>query len=361
MQKPNFLTKRIALILSLIITGGLLSGCSGGAMMTANSWPGALAVEGKILVSSSQIFAVDPVSGNEIWRFPAEADRKITFFAQPAITSDGDLIAGSYNNHVYRINGKNGSLIWDKEIGSDHFIGAPVIAGELALLPNADGNLYAVNLESGSKVWAFSAQKAIWAAPVVDEETVYLGSLDHYLYAVRLDNGQERWSFDAGFAIADSPTISDGLILVGTFGNELFALDKNTGRKKWSIATEAWVWSSASVHDGKAYFGDMSGNFYIVETHNGALVERDNLGSPIATTPLIHNDSIYILTEGGSIYARELETNQPLWQISIEARLLGEPAISNDTLFVTLTEADHTMAAVNVETGSTRWLFAPEK
>jgi outer membrane protein assembly factor BamB len=45
--------------------------------------------------SGSFIYAVDVQNGREVWRYPAEADSKLLFYATPVLTEDGQLLIGS--------------------------------------------------------------------------------------------------------------------------------------------------------------------------------------------------------------------------------------------------------------------------
>ena len=58
--------------------------------MVASGWASVTADgETAYLAFSTQIIAINLSSGTEIWRFPAEADAKISFYAAPVMTEDG--------------------------------------------------------------------------------------------------------------------------------------------------------------------------------------------------------------------------------------------------------------------------------
>ena len=66
-----------------------LSACAGG-VTTATSWPG-LTVDDKYayVAYNTQVYAVDLVNGTERWRYPAEPDNNVTFYADPTLSEDG--------------------------------------------------------------------------------------------------------------------------------------------------------------------------------------------------------------------------------------------------------------------------------
>ena len=52
---------------------------------------------------NEHVYAIELETGNEIWRFPKEPDRNMTFFAPPEPTSDGKVIVGGFDNVVYAL------------------------------------------------------------------------------------------------------------------------------------------------------------------------------------------------------------------------------------------------------------------
>lgn len=265
MPNVNVRSTRRGALLGLIVLAGLLSGCSGGAATVASSWPGLAADETTVYIAYAQaVHAVDLVTGQERWRFPAESDNRIAFYAPPALTDDGGLIVGGYDNVVRRLNA-NGSEVWHFSGAAGRIIGGAALAGELALVPSADHTLYALNAESGALVWSFEASHALWATPVVDGERVYLASLDHRVYALDLADGSLIWERELGAAMAGSPAFSDGQLLVGTFGAGLQALRAQDGTPVWSFDSDGWIWGSPTVSGRAAYFGDVAGTMYALD------------------------------------------------------------------------------------------------
>lgn len=81
----------------------MLSACAGAAN-TATSWPG-LTVDDQFayVAYNTQVYAVDLSNGKEVWRFPDEPDNSVTFFADPELTDDGQLIVGGYDFNLYSL------------------------------------------------------------------------------------------------------------------------------------------------------------------------------------------------------------------------------------------------------------------
>src|SRR5947208_14665500 len=58
--------------------------------------------------------------------------------------------------------------------------------------------------------WTFKTGAAIVSSPVIADSVVYITSLDGQLYAIDQDTGKEKWHFKSRMPLASSPAISGG-------------------------------------------------------------------------------------------------------------------------------------------------------
>jgi outer membrane protein assembly factor BamB len=357
-------TKYILLILMLILLPSTLSACAGGAF-ASTSWPGITVNEDTVYVAYNQhIYAVNLSNGTEKWRYPAEADNKITFYAAPEISPDGQLIAGSYDFNLYSINPANGQLNWSFDQSTDRYIGSPLARDSFIFAPSADRNLYAVD-SNGNLIWKFPTGKPLWAKPTTDEncECVYLTSMDHHLYAIDAQTGNQEWKSEPlGGAIVGTPAYSpEGWLYLGTFGSEMLALDASNGRILWRISTDEWVWSGPSLDEGVLYFGDLSGNLYAVNAEDGSQRWKIKPDDKIVGTPLIVDDMIVFTTEADTVYAFDKEGNQ-LWRQAIGGKIYASPVSAGDLILIAPIESDSDSVLVALAMNGTQtWQFSPEQ
>jgi outer membrane protein assembly factor BamB len=295
------------------------------------------------------VYAVDASSGNLRWSYPAEAESGRTFFATPAISDDGLLYVGDFENNVFALNGATGTVEWGPiQLGEDNgrIVGGPTIAGNMLLVPSGDGRLYARDIADGSAIWTFPAEfnepleEAIWSAPVVDGERVFFTAMDHNVYAVDLSQGGQLWTAtrDIGGAIADSPILVDHMLLAGTLGHELIALEDDRGREAWIFNAGDWIWGSPVIGDGVAYFGDLGGRLHAVDVRTGSEIWSETLSSRISASPALGEDRIFVAAESGTLL---------------------EPLVIGDTVIVATNGGDPLMCAFDVDNGSERWSYTP--
>ena len=330
--------KFILVILTLIVLSISLSACTGGAGL-ASGWPGIAADDEAAYVAFNQhVYAVNLTNGLELWRYPGEVEKDVTFYAAPALTEDGQVIAGGYDKVLYSLDAKNGQVKWKFAEAADRFVGSSLVAGEMIFSPSSDVNLFALDLK-GQPAWAqpFKTEDSNWSKPSADSncECVYLASMDHSVYAVNPVNGQKIWrSEDLGGATVGTPAISeDGQTLyIGTFINELVAINTINGTILWRYPTEGWAWASPVVDGDVLYFGDIAGNFNAIDRNTQAPLWSIQTESAIVGKPLLTEDGIYFTNEAGTLYALTRE-GATRWTKDFEATLHAGPVAAGDFNF----------------------------
>lgn len=356
------MNSKLSLLLLAFLLAALLSSCSGG--FTTTSWPG-VTVNSEVayLAYGQHVYAVNLKDGTEKWRFPAEAASS-TFYAAPALTSDGQLIVGGYDNILYSLDPATGNKRWQNAEAKNRFVGSPLVTEKGIYAPNADGSLYALGF-TNQHLWSkpFSTPKPLWAQPAVDDlcQCIFLIGMDHHLYAINADTGLAEWSnpVDLGGASVSAPTFSeDGVLYIGTFANEVLAVNAASGAVQNRFATQGWVWSAPALSGGRLYFGDLSGTFYVLDAATFSEIKRITVGSPVVGSPLVVGDAVYYTAEAGVLYVIDLDGN-PIRSIPVDGNLYSGP-VSNDGLILITPIKSGAVTLIALEpTGAQKWLFQP--
>lgn len=358
MQKKNTPTPHLAFVTALLLSAVLLAGCSSSGAMAATSWAGLAVDETSAYVAFNQaIYAVDLESGLQRWRFPNEADRSISFYSPPSVSEDGVIYAGGFNNVLYALDASNGSMIWRFQGAGGRIIGGTTIAGDLVLLPSADGVLYAINRLNGAPLWQFETGAALWSQPSVDEKRVYLAALDHHVYALNLADGALLWSHDLGAATTSTPLLINDQVIVGSFASQLISLDAASGTPRWTFDAAGWVWGAAAADGQSAYFGDVNGGLYALNLEDGQQLWKHQDGGPVVGKPLVDGGKVFFITETG-IFSYTTDAGVPVWQKPFDSKLYSDPILVNGILLVSSIDPDQLLTAINAESGANRWTFS---
>jgi outer membrane protein assembly factor BamB len=355
-------SKKYFLPITLILFSIFISACSSAAY-ASTSWHGLAAnSDTAYLAVGTQVYAIDINTGSEDWRYPSKANPKITFYTNPVLTIDGQLIVPSYDHKLYSINPATGSENWIFSGSTQRLIGSPLVTQDMIYQPSADGSIYAVDM-SGNQVWVQETGGPLWAQPasISDCGCVYVASMDHTVYSFDASTGRLLWqSPELGGALVGSPAVSsDGVLFVGTFGSEMIALDATNGSIKWRYTTEDWVWSGPVLENNILYFGDLSGYFYALNATDGTSQWRLQPQNSVVDKPVIIEDKIYLTTEGDTFFI--ISTAGDI----VNSRVIGgliysSPVIVGDTILVAPTNFESLLVALNLDANQ-KWTFTPTK
>src|SRR5579862_8070557 len=113
------------------------------------------------------------------------------------------------------------------------------------------------NVGSLTQKWHFATASTVTSQPVVANGVVYFDDWDGNVYALTLSTGSKIWSTNVGGNISDSLTLANGLLYGGMnpYGPVpmLFALNATTGSIDWKITVtntnETSVWASPVVYN----------------------------------------------------------------------------------------------------------------
>jgi outer membrane protein assembly factor BamB len=353
-------TKYLVLIGLLLALGVILGGCATG--LTASSWPGMAADANYVyLAGGPYVYAINLQTGVEAWRFPAKAATATPFFAIPMLTTDGQLIVGSFDHKLYSLNPVSGAENWRFEQAKDRWIGGVLVTKDGIYATNADYNLYALDL-TGKPKWVipFQADQAIWGSPVSDGTNVFFGTLGRHVYAVSTQTGKQSWVQTVNGAILGSPVLGpNNSLYVGTYGGVLVALNTINGSIIQQQTASSWIWSGPAQDGTSTYVGDAKGMFYSFPMTGTGQPWTRQLEGAIIGSPLVIGKTIIVGTEKGNIYYLD-NTGQNLQTITITGAIEANPISAGSLVLVAPTGGDNVLVALD-QTGAIKWKFTPAK
>jgi outer membrane protein assembly factor BamB len=363
------------LLLTMVLLGALLlSACS--RTVRSTTWPGLAADDTTAyLADLSLVYAINLKDGTEAWRFSDPNDNKAQFYATPVITPDGLVIVGSAasKHTLYALNPrdlltndnfKNPAVEWTFTGATAGWVASPLIVEDKLFAPNADGNIYVLDLNDGQSqkqpIATIQLGGRLWAQPATDGERLYITSLDHSVFAVDLTTYAIVWQADLAAAIPGSPAIGpDGKLYVGSLASKLEQFDPKTGEHQSVLNVEYWLWSTP-VRDGNTlYVGDLKGNFYAYDAASNTLNWSIQPDGAITANAILQNDHLLLATESGSLYAIGKD-GKTLWSEKVGGKIYTTPVVAGDLILVAPLETDFYLAALD-SNGRQVWTFPTKK
>jgi len=318
---------------------------------------------------NGDVYAFDKKDGSRLWHLDLDDEdenddrRSARISGGITVREDFDtslVLLASENGWVYAVDGVNGELLW-KHFTGEEILTAPAADGDRVFVLSSHGQLFALNAQDGSRLWATGDDSAQFAvrgdsAPVpVQGAVVFYGTSDGKLNIVNQERGVLLNQIKVGVPhgstrlarlndVNASPVvISDELYVIALNGQFQGLSLQNPTRPMWvrqysSVATPAYDLSDIAITDqsghvyavirtdgserwsntrltyrnvtGPAYagsyvvVGDYEGYLYWLDSATGDFRAKLQLNSSgIYTAPVADDDTVYVVTRNGNLYA----------------------------------------------------------
>jgi outer membrane protein assembly factor BamB len=357
--------KKLIMILFLAIGALTLSACSGSRVAVTN-WPGLSAdTERAYLSSGSYVYAVDLKTGAEAWRYPAKADSKLLFFANPVITPDGQLLVGSEGttHALVSIDPATGKDNWAAPFtgAKGPWVASPLVVNDKIYAPNTDGKIYILDMKGNQIGDPIEIGGALWSTPATDGSLMYVTSLDHHLHILDMDGKSIADPIDLGGAAPSAPVMGKDGAYVGSFASKIEFIQPD-GNHKPIADTLDWVWGTPTLDGNILYYADLKSNLYSFDISSGKQnwdAKKIGEADSVVARMLVVGDQIYVATEAGKLIALDRDA-KVVWDKTIGGKIYTSPVLANDLILVAPYTASISLAAYDAQ-GKQAWTFTPAK
>ena len=227
--------------------------------------------------------------------------------------------------------------IWSANLGkeSDFLRVAlrPTGDGKRIYAASADGDVHALDPETGKRIWRTELKVELTAGPGVGDGSVAVMAADGFLVVLDADTGAERWRTDIDGESLALPLIEGNLIVIQTIDNRLRAVSALDGKPKWTIeqSTPALTLrgsASPLTVDGNIVAGFDNGRLVAIDAETGDVAWESMLSPPTGRSDLERladvdgqlaavGQDIYAAGYQGTLASVAAESGQVLWQQEI--------------------------------------------
>lgn len=294
-------------------------------------------------LDTGALVAVDRETGEVIWSFYTRISRN-GIHGSPCVDSGRGLVyIGGYDGWIYAVDIDSGKKVWENRLGS--YIGSsPTLYEDVVYIgvemDKPDGYIVGVEADTGREVFRTDPLgDHPHSTPSVDPVSgcVFIGENDGDLYCYWL-NGSIRWSYHTGSPIKSTPAILDGIVYITSWDRGLHALDIGTGEPLWVFMSGASSMSSPTIdpESGLIYFGNHGGVFYAVNSTTGDKVWRLRTGYMITASPTLiqSTNTVIIGSKDKNVYLMDATTGEVKQRLELVSGFTGVPVAVGDHLYL---------------------------
>ncbi len=291
---------------------------------TENALGGGLAYDdGRLYVATGigEVVALDARSGDEIWR------SRIGMPIRSAPTvSEGRLFVVTTENQTFAIDTADGSQLWSHEGIADiaQLLGAaaPAAVKGLVVAAYSSGEIYLLRADSGRIVWrdglavgrrmsAVASLSDINGDPVIDRDRVYAISQSGQLAAIGLKSGTRLWEQD--ISGTQTPWVAGDYLFVLTSHGELLCLSRRSGGIRWVTQLPRYenpedkedpiFWSGPVLAGDRLVVVGSNEEAVAVSPYTGEVLGRLDLPGSVSLAPVVADKTLYVLTDDADLVA----------------------------------------------------------
>jgi outer membrane protein assembly factor BamB len=281
------------------------------------------------------------------------------------LVADGTVYAVDTRGNVLAVAIEDGRRLWAATIPSDVH-GTPLATDELLIVPADDGIIRAFHLDDGIPAW-----ERVLGAPARSSvagwgDLAFIGTDDGFVHALKAASGHERWSIESGGEVVKAVAIEDGIGYVVAEGGRVTAFDAPSGSVLWSVEFGPGEFSTPAVSEGILYLthGSVESDepyeaiALDVRTEQASVapIERWRWQAPSndrAFVGAVTADAIYVVSEDHNVYALDPLSGAGQLVLSTSGEIGSLPTVVGDILYVA--SADNNVYAVDRKTNDLLW------
>jgi outer membrane protein assembly factor BamB len=261
--------------------------------------------------------------------------------------------------------------LWSVGIGDGQGEGRyrlrPAISGSTIYIASADGEVAALDRNSGDVLWKVDVETALSGGVGVYEDALLLGSSDGFVLKLDAKSGALTWSVPVRGEILSPPQSNGNVVVVQTNDGKLQGLDFTTGKLLWTYDSNIPVLtvrgtSSPIVHNEVVYAGFANGRVLALNINTGVMVWEVRVAIPQGRSEIerlvdvdgsmeLAGSELYAASYQGNLVAIDADTGTRMWQQKVSSYSGVSQGFGN----IYVADEDGTLAAYLRSGEGVRW------
>jgi len=208
----------------------------------------------------------------------------------------------------------------------------PAIDGDVIYAASSNGNIYAINIESGNTLWRTRLEDEITGGVGVGGDLVLVGTLNSSLIAMDADSGEIVWETDVSSEVLSAPAVNNRVVVAQAVDGKLSGHDAETGEQLWIYentvpALSLRGTSSPLIIENFVLAAFGNGSVVSLATDNGTLRWEERVAIPTGTSEIDRmvdiDGDLFVTDQGlllvpsfqGYLAAIDVVTGQTRWRV----------------------------------------------
>ena len=260
----------------------------------------------------------------------------------------GTVYAASADGELQALDAETGKLQWERELNDRIFAGVGGDQSQLYLVTR-EADLVALSREDGRELWRKELPTEALAAPQSNGVMVVAQTTDGRVLAFDASSGDKRWQYDGvvpalSLRTAAAPLVGGDVVLASFSNGKLIALSADVGQPLWQYEVgqpqgrtelERLVDISGQplVLDSAVMVSGYQGKLALIDIRTGQEIWSRKASSLHA--PMIGGGNIFLSSANGNVIAYRGSDRRELWlQDALSWRQLTQPAVYENYLIV---------------------------
>lgn len=287
-------------------------------------------VDGMVYVGSSDLFALDLMSGKQKWKFPSGVIKA------PVSVHDGRVYGGNDDGVMHCVDANKGQQIWKFESGAEITSGC-AFAGNDVLFGTGDEQIHCVNRADGKERWQFQIVGGpVFGTPLVLGNRVFVSGCDRVMHELDLTTGKEKNQVELGGQVAAAPAYAAGRIYVTTMAAEAIAVVADRMAVAWRFESRKRqpFFAAPAVTENLLIAAARDGRVYGIERATGKEAWTYLAGQRIDSSPVVAGSRVYVGSFDKHLHVLDLGSGRQVQKLPLGGAIIASPAIGGGCLVV---------------------------
>lgn len=260
--------------------------------------------------------------------------------------------------------------LWRHDVGFGNRRGAlmltPVATERWVITSDINGRLHSFDRLSGKKHWRKDLETRTGGI-AAGYGYLVVGTRDGEVQALDLETGEPRWQARVSSEVLASPALDAGMVVVQTLDGRVTALRLDSGAALWTHEEVVPVLtlhgtSTPLIKNGRIYTAYASGKVVVLDQNTGIPVWERRVAEPTGRSEMdrlvdvdaniiVEAGGVFAVTYQGKVAVLDDESGRPFWDKDMSS--YQQISSSAGTLFIS---DDHGRVwCIDQRTGSAQW------